>query len=333
MRADMHYVDQLAAPAGGPPVRFIEIDQIATKHTAHPGDLRPLIESIRSHGILHPLLVTRNEIGYAVIAGHKRLAAARLLRLTTVPCFVHAVDEARAALLADADNLQTAAPAQAETEGPRTKAVRQTIAQHLATVQASAALIETSPPHLARAALDLMNAHAWRAARLLDVLDAAELRLDRTARRSPLVTVIERVVGGFANEARLSGVDVSARVKRKAAGTTVDDRDLSLIVSSGVLATMSLVDQTHVDRPAILVSASKTAEARVRLVIEQTCAHAPAALAGRFFDEGYGDRAGGWVAVACALAVQTAAERLGASAACTVDSNGHTSLAIEWTSV
>ena len=267
-----------------------------------------------------------------MIAGHKRLAAARVLRLTTVPCFVHAVDEARAALLADADNLRTAAPAHSEAEGPRTKAVRQTIAQHLATVQASAALIETSPPHLARAAIDLMGAHAWRAARLLDVLDAEDLRLDRTARRAPLIAVIDRVVGGFANEGRLSGVDVSARVKRKAAGTRVDDRDLSLIVSSGVLATIPLVDQAHVDRPAILVSASKTSDGRVRLAIEQACAPAPAALGGRFFDEDYGDRAGGWCAVACALAVKSVAERLGASAAFGVDPNGHTRLTIEWTS-
>jgi ParB/RepB/Spo0J family partition protein len=329
MRAETHYVDQLGSQSGTPPVRTIDVDQLATSQTWHPADLRPLVESIRTHGVVHPLLVARSESGYAVIAGHKRLAAARVLRLTAVPCFVHAVDEERATLLAHADNLQAMAAARPDATATRVQAVRQAIAQHLTAVHASAALIETSPPHLARAAIDLVSAHSWRAARLLEVLDAGEKRSSRAVRQSSLASAVERTVEGFATEGRLSGVDVRARIEGAAAGVKVDHHDVSLIVSSGVLATLPLVDHTHIDRPAILVTASRGAAGHVRLAIEQSSVPSPGALATRFFDEHYADRSGGWCAVACAMAVKAVAERMGGAAAFSVDAHGGSSLAVD----
>jgi hypothetical protein len=104
---------------------------------------------------------------------------------------------------------------------------------------------------------------------------------------------------------------------------------VSLIVSSGVLGTLPLVDHTHIDRPAILVTASKGPAGGVRLAIEQTAVPVTATLAARFFDEDYGERSGGWCAVACARAVKTVAERLGGIAAFDVDSHGHSSLTVD----
>src|SRR5205807_941776 len=77
MRADRHYVDQLATQSAGDPVRMIPVNQLEAEPAEVGVSLRPLIESIRLHGVLHPLLVRRCETGYHVIAGHKRLAAAK----------------------------------------------------------------------------------------------------------------------------------------------------------------------------------------------------------------------------------------------------------------
>ena len=62
MRADKHYVDQLDAPsAAGHPVRMIPPSALIAPGAEPTPALRPLIESIRVHGIVHPLLVRRRE--------------------------------------------------------------------------------------------------------------------------------------------------------------------------------------------------------------------------------------------------------------------------------
>lgn len=330
MRADSHYVDHLGSQSAGPPVRMIAVDQLASPASFDSPDLRPLVESIRVLGVVHPLLVCRRDTGYGVIAGHKRLAAAQLLRLPAVPCLVHHVDEAQAALLARADNLLAASPTRPDPAASMTAGVQQAIAQHLAAVQTSAALISTAPPHLARTAVDFIAASAWRAAQLAGVLDVLSRRSARKTRARVLAGVIDHVIDGFSAEGRLNGVDVRARIDGAAAGIAVQEQEVALIISSGVLATLPLVDQGHVDQPAIVVAATNGAAGSARIIVGQTAAPAPAALAGRFFDEDYNDRAGGWVAVACALAVRIVAERAGGAAAFEVDSQGHTSLVVQF---
>jgi ParB/RepB/Spo0J family partition protein len=328
MRADTHYVDHLGSQSAGQPVRMVSVDQIASSQPVDPLDLRPLIDSIRTHGIVHPLLISRRESGYAAIAGHKRLAAARLLRLPTVPCLLHHVDDAQAVMLARADNLHAAAPVPPHATAAMAAAVQQAVAQSLDIVQASAALVLTSPPHLGRAAHDLVTAHSWRAARLIEALGATAAHVPRPIRTRSLASAIDFVVDGFAAEGRLNGVAVRARIEGAAAGAAVSGHDVSLIVSSGVLAMLPIVDLAHVEQPAIIVTASSAAGS-VRVVIAQNAASTPAALAGRFFDETCGDRPGGWCALACALATKSVAERLGGTAAFDIDSDGHSRVTIQ----
>jgi ParB/RepB/Spo0J family partition protein len=331
MRADTHYVDHLGSQAAGQPVRMVAVDQIASPQAIDAADLRPLIDSIRTHGIVHPLLIARRDTGYAAIAGHKRLAAARMLRLPTVPCLLHHVDDAQAALLARADNLHGAAPSTRPDGAARmAAAVQQAVVQSLAIVQASADAILTSPPHLARAAMDLVAAHSWRAARLLDALDAASTRQARPARKRSLASAIEQAADGFAAEGRLNGVAVRTRIEGAAAGVAVNAHDVALIVSSAVLATLPLFDRVQVDQPAIVVSGSSGPAGPVRLSIAQSVAPVPSALAEKFFDESYSDRAGGWCALACALAVKAVTERAGGAAAFEIDAHGHSSIAVHF---
>lgn len=68
--------------------------------------LRELAASIRRHGILQPLTVRRIPEGWELIAGERRLRAARLAGLEIVPCIEAAADDQESALLALVENIQ-----------------------------------------------------------------------------------------------------------------------------------------------------------------------------------------------------------------------------------
>ncbi len=70
-------------------------------------ELEGLAQSIRANGILQPLLVRTLENGkYELIAGERRLRAARLIGLTKVPCIVNEISETDSAVFAIIENLQ-----------------------------------------------------------------------------------------------------------------------------------------------------------------------------------------------------------------------------------
>lgn len=68
--------------------------------------LQELAASIVQYGILQPLSVRRRDDGYELVAGERRLRAARLAGLTEVPCILLAVDEEQSGMLALVENLQ-----------------------------------------------------------------------------------------------------------------------------------------------------------------------------------------------------------------------------------
>ena len=68
--------------------------------------LRELSESIRCYGILNPLTVRLRCGKYELVAGERRLRAAKLAGLTEVPCLLVDVDMQDAGLLALVENLQ-----------------------------------------------------------------------------------------------------------------------------------------------------------------------------------------------------------------------------------
>jgi ParB family chromosome partitioning protein len=53
-----------------------------------PDSLMDLVDSIREHGILEPLIVAHTPAGYQIVAGERRWRAAKLAGLTQVPCIV-----------------------------------------------------------------------------------------------------------------------------------------------------------------------------------------------------------------------------------------------------
>ena len=69
--------------------------------------LRALSESIRSSGVLQPILVTEGADGrYTIVAGERRFRAARLAGLSEVPCLVRTFSREEAMAAALIENLQ-----------------------------------------------------------------------------------------------------------------------------------------------------------------------------------------------------------------------------------
>lgn len=75
------------------------------KHFSH-NELEDLANSIKEHGIIQPLIVTRRENGYELIAGERRLRAAKILGLKTVPAILRAAKKQEQLELALLENIQ-----------------------------------------------------------------------------------------------------------------------------------------------------------------------------------------------------------------------------------
>ena len=88
------------------PAAEIRPNPMQPRRTFEETGLRELAESIRRHGILQPLTVRRTAAGWELVAGERRLRAAVLAGLETVPCLEAEVDGRASALLALVENLQ-----------------------------------------------------------------------------------------------------------------------------------------------------------------------------------------------------------------------------------
>jgi len=69
-------------------------------------ELAELAESIRTHGLLQPILVRRSEAGYEIVAGERRWRAAQLAQLHEVPILVRQLDDGAALEVALVENVQ-----------------------------------------------------------------------------------------------------------------------------------------------------------------------------------------------------------------------------------
>jgi len=71
-----------------------------------PEDLRELADSITRYGVLQPLTVRYGKRRYELVAGERRLRAARLAGLRKVPCIMLDVNMEESTLIALVENLQ-----------------------------------------------------------------------------------------------------------------------------------------------------------------------------------------------------------------------------------
>jgi len=97
--------------AGG--VRHVPIEMIVPnphqpRTRIDAEELQTLAASIREHGVIQPLVVTRGEDGYQLVAGERRWRAAKLAGLTEVPAIIKEVAPREMLELALVENIQRA---------------------------------------------------------------------------------------------------------------------------------------------------------------------------------------------------------------------------------
>lgn len=111
MRHDRHYVDELVTPRTGEGFGVMVAVSRITSNRDQPrtnlGELDDLVDSIRRHGILEPLLVrNRPDGGHELISGERRFHAAMMAGLEEVPCIELEIDDRVALEIALIENLQ-----------------------------------------------------------------------------------------------------------------------------------------------------------------------------------------------------------------------------------
>ena len=69
-------------------------------------DIDSLAQSIKQNGLLQPLTVRRTDDGYQLVAGERRLRAAKMLGMEFVPCIPVTITERNSAVMALIENIQ-----------------------------------------------------------------------------------------------------------------------------------------------------------------------------------------------------------------------------------
>lgn len=107
IRAIIPEETQAAMAAEARPIRIDEIRPNPFQpRTKAEENLDELVASIKTHGVLQPIMVRRRRDGYEVVMGERRLRASKLAGLEQVPAVIRAVDELEMLEFALIENLQ-----------------------------------------------------------------------------------------------------------------------------------------------------------------------------------------------------------------------------------
>ncbi len=101
-------VEQIAAGGG---IQFIRINEIVSsryqpRRHFEGIKIRELAQSIKEKGILQPIIVRKAKDGYELIAGERRLRAAKIANLEEIPAIVKDISEEEALQIALIENIQ-----------------------------------------------------------------------------------------------------------------------------------------------------------------------------------------------------------------------------------
>jgi ParB family chromosome partitioning protein len=109
MRHDTHFVDFISKKTAAPLVRLISIEKIEPnprQARSELGNIEDLMASIKSRGVLEPILIRPVGNKYEIIAGERRFAAAKSIGLKDLPCIEMNVNDSEAMEISLIENLQ-----------------------------------------------------------------------------------------------------------------------------------------------------------------------------------------------------------------------------------
>lgn len=219
--------------AGG--VRAVGIDLLDAnkrqpRQAFDDNSLEELSRSIRRTGILQPILVTKEGARFRIVAGERRVRAARLAGLSEVPVIVReGVTDRDHLLLALIENLQRRDLAPLEEAeayrhlkddfGLTQEDVAERVGKDRATVANALRLLRL--PAEVRAALDGGDLSAGHARALLALSSAADQ--EQLAKE-----IVRRGLSVRATEARVAGIQKGSGKKGKSRAVDADTRDAEL---------------------------------------------------------------------------------------------------------
>jgi len=85
-------------------IQAIEVGPHRRRAEGEDDEIAELASSIKRVGVLVPLIVVRKDIGFLLVAGHRRIAAAKIAGLGEVPAIIRESSEADAAEVSFAEN-------------------------------------------------------------------------------------------------------------------------------------------------------------------------------------------------------------------------------------
>jgi ParB family chromosome partitioning protein len=109
MRHDPHFVELISRKTSGPIVRLIPLDQIdpnPRQPRSELGDIKELMDSIKTKGVLEPILVRAKGGRFEIIAGERRYLASKNLGFEEIPCLEMDVNDQEAMEISLIENLQ-----------------------------------------------------------------------------------------------------------------------------------------------------------------------------------------------------------------------------------
>ncbi len=93
------------------PLNEVNVDEVRSnpfqpRKTFNDDSLQELADSIKEHGVIEPIIVKKSIKGYELVAGERRLRAAKLAGLKSVPCVIRDFDDAEMMEIALLENIQ-----------------------------------------------------------------------------------------------------------------------------------------------------------------------------------------------------------------------------------
>ena len=88
------------------PTNQLEPNPLQPRGIISPESVAELVESIREHGILEPLIIAKTPAGYQIIAGERRWRAARILKLEYDPAIIKETNPQQMLEMAIVENVQ-----------------------------------------------------------------------------------------------------------------------------------------------------------------------------------------------------------------------------------
>jgi ParB family chromosome partitioning protein len=88
------------------PTNQLEPNPLQPRGIISPESVSELVDSIREHGILEPLIVAKTPAGFQIIAGERRWRSARILKLEYVPAIVKETNPQQMLEMAIVENVQ-----------------------------------------------------------------------------------------------------------------------------------------------------------------------------------------------------------------------------------